>query len=151
VAAVEDDGCTRVRDLYVISAPVAGRLLRLQARARSMLRPRTKSSRLSSLPALLDPRTRREAEERLGAVGAVEAAVSETASRVERLKGVGEEAEGRQSVRSLRQSSIVAAQQFGRVELALLVPERERSAAEHAVDHTRAVLRLSTTPIASRS
>jgi HlyD family secretion protein len=32
VATVEDDGRTRVRDRYVISAPVAG-LLRLQARA----------------------------------------------------------------------------------------------------------------------
>ena len=109
------------------------------------------STILPSLPALLDPRTRREAEERLGAA---EALVAETASQVERLKGVREEAEteaGR--ARTLRQSGVMAVQQSERVELAALVAERElgaaemrQHAAEHALDQARAVLRRFDSP-----
>src|SRR5690348_15564725 len=31
--AVEDDGVTRVREVYVLSAPIAGKMLRIEARA----------------------------------------------------------------------------------------------------------------------
>ena len=48
VSMVEDDGRTRVRDRYVISAPVAGRLLRLQA-LRAIKCQRTKLLRPSFL------------------------------------------------------------------------------------------------------
>ena len=152
VATVEDDGRTRVRDRYVISAPVAGRLLRLQARAGDQVSAdQVVATILPSLPALLDPRTRSEAEER---VGAAEALVSETASQVERLKGVREEAETEAArARTLRQSGVMAVQQSERVELAALVAERElaaaemrQHAAEHALDQARAVLRRFDSP-----
>jgi HlyD family secretion protein len=129
VATVEDDGRTRVRDRYVISAPVAGRLLRSQARAGDQVSAdQVVATILPSLPSLLDPRTRSEAEER---VGAAEALVSETASQVERLKSVREEA-GTEAARArtLRQSGVMAVQQSERVELAALVAERELGAAE---------------------
>ena len=152
VATVEDDGRTRVRDRYVVSAPVVGRLLRLQARAGDQVSAdQVVATILPSLPALLDPRTRSEAEER---VGAAEALVSETASQVERLKGVREEA-GTEAARArtLRQSGVMAAQQSERVELAALVAERElgaaemrQHAAEHALDQARAVLRRFDSP-----
>jgi HlyD family secretion protein len=152
VATVEDDGRTRVRDRYVISSPVAGRLLRLQARAGDQVSAdEVVATILPSLPALLDPRTRSEAEERLGAA---EALVAETASQVERLKGVRDEAETEATrARTLRQSGVIAAQQSERVELAALVAERELSAAEmrqhaaeHALDQARAVLRRFDSP-----
>ncbi len=152
VATVEDDGRTRVRDRYVISAPIAGRLLRLQARAGDgVSADQVVATILPSLPALLDPRTRREAEERLGAA---EALVAETASQVERLKGVREEAETEAvRARTLRQSGVMAVQQSERVELAALVAERElgaaemrQHAAEHALDQARAVLRRFDSP-----
>ena len=152
VSTVEDNGRTRVRDRYVISAPVAGRLLRLQARAGDQVSAdQVVATILPSLPSLLDPRTRSEAEER---VGAAEALVSETASQVERLKGVREEA-GTEAARArtLRQSGVMAVQQFERVELAALVAERElgaaemrQHAAEHALDQARAVLRRFDSP-----
>ena len=110
VATVEEDGRTSVRDRYVISAPVAGRLLRLQARAGDQVSAdQVVATILPSVPSLLDPRTRSEAEER---VGAAEALVSETASQVERLKGVREEA-GTEAARArtLRQSGVMAVQQ----------------------------------------
>jgi HlyD family secretion protein len=152
VATVEDDGRTRVRDRYVISSPVAGRLLRLQARAGDQVSAdEVVATILPSLPALLDPRTRSEAEERLGAA---EALVAETGSQVERLKGVRDEAETEATrARTLRQSGVMAAQQSERVELAALVAERELSAAEmrqhaaeHALDQARAVLRRFDSP-----
>jgi HlyD family secretion protein len=152
VATVEDDGRTRVRDRYIISAPVAGRLLRLEARAGDIVSAdEVVATILPSLPALLDPRTRREAEERLGAA---EALVAETLSQVERLKSVREEAETNAArARTLRQSGVMAAQQFERAELAALVAAREESAAEmrrhaaeHAVDQARAVLRRFDSP-----
>jgi HlyD family secretion protein len=152
VATVEDDGRTRVRDRYVISAPVAGRLLRSQMRAGDVVSAdEVVATILPSPPALLDPRARREAEERLGAA---EAFVLETASQVERLRGVREEAEAEAArARTLRQSGVMAAQQFERVELAALVAERELSAAEmrqhaaeHALDQARAVLRRFDSP-----
>jgi HlyD family secretion protein len=152
VATVEDDGRTRVRDRYVISAPVAGRLLRLQARAGDQVSAdQVVATILPSLPALLDPRTRSEAEERLGAA---EALVSETASQVERLKGVRGEAETEAArARTLRQTGVMAVQQSERVELAALVAERElgaaemrHHAAEHALDQARAVLRRFDSP-----
>jgi len=117
VATVEDDGRTRVRDRYIISAPVAGRLLRLEARAGDIVSAdEVVATILPSLPALLDPRTRREAEERLGAA---EALVAETLSQVERLKSVREEAETNAArARTLRQSGVMAAQQFERAEVA---------------------------------
>jgi HlyD family secretion protein len=152
VATVEDDGRTRVRDRYVVSAPVAGRLLRLQARAGDVVSAdEVIATILPSLPALLDPRTRSEAEERLGAA---EAVVSETASQVERLKRVRDEAETEAArARTLRQSGAMAVQQSERVELAALAAERElgsaemrQHAAEHVVDQARAVLRRFDSP-----
>src|SRR5208337_2891482 len=72
VATVEEDGRTRVRDRYVISAPVAGHLLRPSLRAGdAVAADEVVATILPSLPALLDPRTRQEAEERLGAAEAV--------------------------------------------------------------------------------
>jgi len=126
--------------------------MRLQARAGDQVAAdQVVASILPSLPALLDPRTRSEAEERLGAA---EALVAETASQVERLKGVREEAETEAArARTLRQSGVMAVQQFERIELAALVAQRGLGAAEmrqhfaeYALDQARAVLRRFDSP-----
>ena len=106
---------------------------------------------LPSLPALLDPRTRREAEERLGAA---EAVVAETTAQIERLKSEREKADmDTQRARTLRQSGVVAPQQLERVELVPLVAERElraaemrQHAAEHALDQARVLFRRFDSP-----
>lgn len=60
---VEGDGQTRVRDIYVISAPVSGRLMRIGAEAGD--RVEAEKSRLAVIepadPTILDNRTRAEA------------------------------------------------------------------------------------------
>lgn len=147
VAAIEEDGRTRVRDRYVISAPVAGRLLRPQLKAGdAVAADQVVATITPSLPALLDPRTRKEAEARLGAA---EALAAETAAQIERLSRVREnvDADLRRAT-TLRQTGSVTVQQLERAQLASLVAERElraaewrRQAAEHAVEQARTLLR----------
>ena len=66
--AVEEDGKTRLRDRYTVSAPLAGRLLRIDLRAGD---PITKTRMLAVIepadPALLDPRAVAQSEARVKA------------------------------------------------------------------------------------
>jgi HlyD family secretion protein len=151
-AAIEEDGRTRVRDRYVVSTPVGGLLARPQLKAGdAVTADEVVATILPSLPALLDPRTRREAEERLGAA---EAVVAETSAQIERLKSVRENADtDARRAATLRQSGVIAPQQQERAELAALVAERDlraaelrRHAAEHTLDQTRALLRRFESP-----
>ena len=71
VATVEDDGKTRVRQRYVVAAPLAGRLGRLRFKAGDQVKADDVVATITPAPApLLDPRARREVEERLGAAEA---------------------------------------------------------------------------------
>ncbi len=65
VVSVEDDGQTRVRERYTISAPRQGRLLRLQLKAGSPVRAQETilAEFLPLQPILLDDRAQAEAEE----------------------------------------------------------------------------------------
>jgi HlyD family secretion protein len=68
---VDEDGKTRVRDRYVVSAPVPGRLLRVDLKAGTQVVPGTLLARLApAAPAPLDARTELEYRERLGAAEA---------------------------------------------------------------------------------
>jgi HlyD family secretion protein len=71
VQTIEDDGVTRVRDRYVVSAPVSGTLLRPELRVGDAVRAdRVVATILPSVPEMLDPRTRAELLARLGAAEA---------------------------------------------------------------------------------
>ena len=79
---VDEDGKTRVRDRYVVSAPLAGRLLRVELKAGAAVTPGTLLATLiPSAPALLDARTEQELKER---VGAAEAEVLRAKANAER-------------------------------------------------------------------
>jgi len=68
---VDEDGKTRVRDRYVVSAPIPGRLLRVDLKAGATVEPGTLVARLApAAPAPLDARTEVEYRERLGAAEA---------------------------------------------------------------------------------
>jgi len=81
---VDEDGKTRVRDRYVVSAPLAGRLLRVELKAGA---PVTRGTLLATLipgaPALLDARTESELRER---AGAAEADLQRAKAHVERAR-----------------------------------------------------------------
>ena len=71
---VDHEGRTRVKERYVISAPLSGRLLRVELHPGDPIR--AKETLLASIepsdPALLDPRARAEAEARVKAAEAAE-------------------------------------------------------------------------------
>ncbi|HSN21477.1 MAG TPA: HlyD family efflux transporter periplasmic adaptor subunit [Usitatibacter sp.] len=68
---VADEGRTRARDRYVISAPLAGRLERVRLKAGDKVEPGQVVAELApAAPAFLDARTIRELEERAGAAEA---------------------------------------------------------------------------------
>ena len=68
---VDEDGKTRVRDRYVVSAPVPGRLLRVELKAGAPVEPGALLARLAPAPpAPLDARTELEYRERAGSADA---------------------------------------------------------------------------------
>ena len=145
-AVVEEDGRTRVRDRYVVSAPVAGRVLRLGVRAGDAVGRGDLVAQILAAPsALLSPRARREAEER---VGAAEAMLQQAGALVERAAAQQAQAEADAArVRALHARGAAPLQQLERAELAvrtaardMLAAERRRHAAEHELDQARALL-----------
>lgn len=72
--SIDDDGKTRVRERYVISAPLAGRVARITLDAGDAVSAgQSVATLLPTAPALLDARTVRELRERLGAAQATHA------------------------------------------------------------------------------
>lgn len=100
---VDEDGETRVRDRYVVSAPVTGRLERLQCEAGDQVAVGEVIARIYPLP--LDTRSAAEAAERLRAAEAARRAAQarvaqaramwgEAGRALERLRGVVAEVPG---------------------------------------------------------
>lgn len=88
---VEEDGATRVRDRYVVAAPLAGTVSRVQLRPGDRVEAGQEVARLTPLPApLLDARSRGEAEGRLAAA---RAGVERAAAEVDRAMAALEAAE----------------------------------------------------------
>lgn len=68
VVTVDEDGLTRVKDRYLVSAPIAGNLGRLDLKAGDLIEEGQVLARLVPLPPpLLDARTRAEAKARVAA------------------------------------------------------------------------------------
>jgi HlyD family secretion protein len=69
--SIDEEGVTRVRDRYVVSAPVAGRLRRVDFDPGDIVNTRTVlATFLPATPSLLDTRTRTETEARMKAAQA---------------------------------------------------------------------------------
>jgi HlyD family secretion protein len=146
VATVDEDGKTRIRERYTVAAPLPGRLARIGLKAGDRVEADDIVGTIVPSPApLLDPRSRREAEERLGAAEAV----------LERSKAVVEKtkAESAQAgtdlarTRSLAKLGASTAQALEHAELGareadrdLRAAEFQNHAAEHELDQARAVL-----------
>jgi HlyD family secretion protein len=134
---VSEEGKTRVRERYVVSAPLTGRVERIGLKAGdpvqagqvvAVLRP--------SAPAFLDARTARELEERVGAAEAQHArALAETARFLAQRDQARSDFE-RQS--KLAREGFVSATAHEQAELALRTAQRTLEAAqfaEHAAGH----------------
>lgn len=87
---IDEDGKTRVRERYVVSAPLAGQLLRIELKPGASVAAGTVLATLvPSAPTLLDARTERELAER---VGAAEAEQQRAGAAVERSRVALEQA-----------------------------------------------------------
>ena len=82
---VDEDGETRVRERYVLSAPVTGRLVRVELEVGDSVAAGDVVARVYPLP--LDTRAREEVAERLRAAEATEAAAEATVARAEAVWG----------------------------------------------------------------
>ena len=82
---VDEEGTTRIRDIYVLSAPVAGRVLRIEAEVGdAVTQNETVIAQLEPTePAFLDPRSEAQAE---SAVRAAESAVQLAQAEVRRAE-----------------------------------------------------------------
>ena len=126
VVTVEDEGETRVRDRFVVSAPVAGEVLRIELEPGDPVR-RGETVLATFLPAPaspLDPRSRAEAE---AAVRAARATLGATAAERERAAAALDLARSElERHRELAEQRIVSRQ-------ALEAKQTEARAAEEAV------------------
>lgn len=143
---IDEDGKTRVRERYVVAAPVAGQLARVRVKAGDAVRAGAPVAVLSPpAPAMIDARTARELNERIAAANA---ARRQAQARVARAEAGLEQAQvdlARQ--KRLQGEGFVAAAALDQAELAVRVQTRESEAARfaheqaaHELDLARAAL-----------
>ncbi|HEX9184873.1 MAG TPA: HlyD family efflux transporter periplasmic adaptor subunit, partial [Burkholderiales bacterium] len=133
---VVDDGKTRVRDRYVVSAPLAGRVERIALDAGDTVRHGQVVALLTpTAPAFLDARTERELRERIGAAEAQAAR-----ARAETQKVLAQRDQARADVNrqaKLAESGFVSPTVREQAELALRTAERSVDASRFAEEAAR--------------
>ena len=137
VASVDEDGKTRVRERYTVAAPLAGRLSRIRFKVGDQVQVDDAVAAITPSPApLMDPRTRREVEERLGTA---EANLERAKAVVERARAQSDQANTDLTrTRTLAQQGVATTQAHERAELAVRLADRDLRAAEfqdHAAEH----------------
>jgi len=143
---VDEDGRTRVRERYVVSAPLAGRLHRVTLKADDAVEPGRVIATLDpAAPPLLDARTERELQER---VGAAEAALARARTAVVQAgAALAQSSADLRRTQKLAKDGFLSAANLERDELKVDLDTRtveaadfERHAAEHQLDLARAAL-----------
>ncbi|MBL8894211.1 MAG: HlyD family efflux transporter periplasmic adaptor subunit [Rhizobiales bacterium] len=137
VATVDEDGVTQIRDRYVVAAPLGGRLIRVRLKVGDEVASGETVALIAPSPVpLLDLRSRREAEERLGAA---EAARERARAVVERAQAEAQQAKTElQRTKTLAERGASTKQALERAELVLRLSDRDLRAAEfldHATEH----------------
>lgn len=145
--SVREDGKTRLRERYVVSTPLTGRVARIALQqGDGVARDAVLATLWPAMPQLLDERARQEQRER---IGAMETAVARADANVERARAALE-----QAVADLRRSETLAQQGFvsptqnesGRLNVRLREQElesarQEARAARHELDQSRIAIR----------
>jgi len=143
---IDEDGKTRVRERYVISAPTSGRLARIRLDPGDPVFAGKPVAQLTpTAPALLDARTVRELQER---VGAAEAALRQARAEAARAEAAAAQAHADLArLRKLEAEGFVSAAAREQAELAARVQARAAEAAgaaalaaEHNLAQARAAL-----------
>ena len=134
---VEEDGTTRVRERYVVSAPVMGTVLRVDRHAgEEVSRGELLLSIVPTAPTLLDARSRQELGER---VGAAEATARRAAAVLERTRiNLAQEQVELARVQRLSTAAGLSQTDIERAQLAVDMRIKELAAAEfghHLAEH----------------
>lgn len=144
---IEEDGRSRVRDRYLVSAPLSGRLQRMALEAGDAVREGQTLAIITPPDSpLLNPRVRLELEAQ---VGAAEAAIEEAESLHEQAKVLLAQANvNLERTRQLAKRNVAAAAQLERDEFLFRSAERQAYAAErrwhaatHVLEQARAALK----------
>jgi HlyD family secretion protein len=130
---VDHEGRTRVKERYIISAPLSGRLLRVELHPGDPIR--AKETLLASIepsdPALLDPRARAEAEAR---VKAAEAAKLRAIPILDRARAASEQAKTESDrAQKLYATGAMSHQELDNTELKSRTADEELKAADFGV------------------
>jgi HlyD family secretion protein len=144
---VRDEGRTRVRNEYIVSAPVAGRLLRVPYKPGAAVQAGETVARiLPGSPAFLDERAEAEAQAR---VNAAAAALSAAQSELERAEAQAEFARtDAERVRELRARELISAEAFDRARMELRVAESALGSARDGAQVREAELDAARTRLA---
>lgn len=143
---IEEDGKTRVRDRYVVSAPIGGRLLRMRWKAGDNVEHDAVVAQLVPTPSgLLDARTRRELQEQFGAA---DASVLQADAEIRRLNVVLEDKRTEfERARKLLSDRFISQAEFDRARMAVAAAEKtlevakaQKHVSEHRLDEARAAL-----------
>lgn len=140
---VEEDGKTRVRERYVISAPLAGKVNRLLLKAGDSVANDQVVARIApNMSALLDTRSVQELTERIGAAEAVKARALADVARSQAT--LDKSQADLRRVKQLASSGFVAAAQVEQAEMEREVNVRSLEAArqsQHVAEHELATAR----------
>ncbi len=149
MVTVDEEGVTRVRDRYVVSSPVAGRVLRIELEPGDrVVRGQTLTRVRAEAPPLLDERTRAEAQ---AAVEGARAALGRARAEEQRARATLAQVERELvRVRELAKNHVVSAQELEAREADAKVAQESVNAAVFAVqaatsDLQRAQARLTPT------
>lgn len=129
VVTINEDGTSRVRDRYIVSAPLAGNLARIEVHTGDMVKQGEVLAHILPVRApLLDTRSRSEAEAR---VNAAMAGLEQSSAQIERAKASADfAAEEAQRTRKLFASGAVTARELTRAELDERSAQAELKSAE---------------------
>ena len=150
--SIEEDGKTRLRDRFVVAAPLAGTLARITLREGDAVEAGTPLASITPvLPAMLDERTRREQQLR---VEITQAQVQRVAARIEGAKvGLAQARNEQQRSEQLAKQGFVAPTKLESDRLSVLAAQKELEAAVeeghvagHEVEQARAALMAATRP-----
>ena len=132
VVTVDEEGMTRVRDRFVVSSPVAGRVLRIELEPGDVVKGGQVVARVrAEPPPLLDERTRAEAQ---AAVESARAALGRAQAEEQRARATFAQLRrelGR--IRELAKTGVVSAQELDAQESAVKTAEESVNAAVFAV------------------
>lgn len=144
---IDEDGKTRVRERYIVTAPLAGRVQRIALKAGdSIERGAVLAAMTPAAPPFIDARSERELQER---VGAAEATVARATTQVEHARAaLAQNRADAQRTQKLAAQGFVSPTQLERDTLKVTLSQRETEAADferHAAQHQLVLARAALT------